>query len=112
MTSTIAVVRGKRGRPHSSANAIRNRVVSTSAMPTAPPTSQCTFSHVAQKRSARKSPPASLTRGTPFGAAGFLCRSHEPSQDLGELLHARAAAEPLAVLGRERRSVEGARLPT
>jgi hypothetical protein len=61
--STTTVVRGKRGAPHSTANAPRKRIVRTSEIPTAPATFQCTFSQLTQKSVARKSAPVILMRG-------------------------------------------------
>src|ERR1043166_7214023 len=127
--STMAVVRGNRGAPHSNANAIRKRIVSTSALPTAPAPFQYTFSHVTQNSVARKRAPLTLMREFSIPAAyGGVADGHadksarpevaiagdasgQPSQPLGELLDACAAAEPFPVVRRERRPVERARLP-
>src|SRR6266540_1473535 len=124
IASTVTVVRGKRGRPHSSANATRKRIVRTSAIPTAPATFQCTFSHVTQKSVARKSVPVSLTvslliRASLVGGADGRAVEPAPPEDgiasdascqtpkhLGKLLDARAAPEALPVVGRKRRAVE------
>src|SRR6266542_3841684 len=117
--STVTVVRGKRGRPHSNANAIRNRIVRTSEIPTAPATSQCTFSQVAQNSVARNSVPVifmpspstrAYRAGGADGRAGEPARpgsgiasdaSRQSSEELGELLDARAAPQALAILRRE-----------
>src|SRR6266571_5809785 len=100
-TSTIAVVRGNlssRRPDHSTANATRNRIVSTSEMLTSAPTFQCTFSHVTQNSVARKRKPVSFI-------------SRQALQQLRQLLDPGPAAEPLAVGGRQRGPVERAGLP-
>src|SRR5712691_5475524 len=129
MASTVTVVRGKRGRPHSSANARRNMTVSTSVSPTAPATFHCTFSHVTQNSVARKRVPVIFTAWSPIravlasgadGRAGKPTRpehgtasgaSFESPQHLGKLLDARGPAEALTVVRRQRRPVQRARLP-
>src|SRR6266540_4912853 len=132
MASTVTVVRGKRGRPHSSAKAARKRIVSTSAMPTAPATSQWTFSQVTQNRVARKSVPVTfmctlvqqvtlcyllavplVPRGTEKVTLCYLrtaewwdLGSFETHEELRQLLHACPATESLPILRGERRAVE------
>src|SRR6266540_999292 len=137
MASTVTVVRGKRGRPHSSAKAARKRIVSTSAMPTAPATSQCTFSQVTQNSVARKSVPVTfmctlvqqvtlcyllavplVPRGTEKVTPCYLrtaewwdLGSFETHEELRQLLHACPATESLPILRGERRAVERPRRP-
>src|SRR3954468_2661563 len=125
----MPVVRGKRVPPHSNANATRKRIVRTSAMPTAPATFQCTFSQVMQKSVARKRAPVSFMRDSSIPAVevgGADGRASEParpevgvasdascecSQDVGQLLDARAPSETLPVLVRKGCAVERSRAP-
>src|SRR6266545_1739845 len=119
MASTVTVVRGKRGRPHSSAKAARKRIVSTSAMPTAPATSQWTFSQVTQNRVARKSVPVTfmctlvqqVTLCYLRTAEWWDLGSFETHEELRQLLHACPATESLPIVRGERRAVERPRRP-
>ena len=87
-----------------STNAIRNRIVVTSAIPTEPAMFQCTFSKVTQKNVARKKKSAATVRLTARGTAAVTAVTISrtsihwkvglPASERDELLAARRRPAP------------------